>query len=725
MRTVKLINEGWSFRKKEGGKSETINIPHTWNALDGQDGGNDFYRGVCVYSKEIKKPEFPKRGKVYLEFRGVNASAQVRVNNHLCKSHKGGYSTFRGEITEFLNDGINLIEVTVDNTPDPCVYPQNADFTFYGGIYRDVSLITVPESHFDLEYFGTSGIQITPQITGTDAMVTIKTYIRGDYDHVKVTIDGVTSIECGNAGSESEGILKIPKVHLWNGLDDPYLYQAKAELIVNGETVDMVLAKFGCRTFSFDTEQGFFLNGISYPLHGASRHQDFKDVGNAISKDMQEKDVELMLEMGANAVRLAHYQHDQYFYDLCDASGLIVWTEIPYISIHSPKGRENTISQMTELIAQNYNHPSIICWGLSNEITVGGITDDLMENHRILNDLAHHMDAGRVTAMANISKLETEHELVALPDIVSYNLYYGWYMGELQDNARFFDEFHNKYPKLIIGLSEYGADALEQYQSAHPKQGDYSEQYQCIYHEYMLKMFETRPYLWSTFVWNMFDFGSDRREDAGDHGVNHKGLVSFDRKIKKDAFYLYKAWWSKEPFIHLCGSRYKERTEAVTEIKVYTNQQEVSLYQDGKLVERQSGNRVFVFQVPLSGEHQIIAKSGSLTSSIQIKKTDVPNPKYILTQTEINNWLDEIGLETEQGYFSLTDRIGEIRKNPKGKELIDTLLQQQTDVTTTDTMQDMVNRMTLDTVLKHIGAAADKELIKQLNNKLGNIKKTV
>ena len=348
---------------------------------------------------------------------------------------------------------------------------------------------------------------------------------KGNYDAVRVTIDGVGTVETAKGDKRVETVLTIPNVRLWNGLKDPYLYHAKAELLVNGQVVDEVSTRFGCRTYSFDTEKGFILNGEPYPLRGVSRHQDRKGVGNALTKEMHEEDMEMILDIGANTVRLAHYQHDQYFYDLCDEKGLIVWAEIPYITVHMPNGRENTISQMTELIVQNYNHPSIICWGLSNETTLTGVTDDLIENHRLLNNLAHKLDKTRMTTMANLFLLETDSSLLDIPDLVSYNLYYGWYVGEVEDNDAFFDEFHEKYPDKLIGLSEYGADAYHKLQSPNPEKGDYSEQYQCVYHEHMLEMISKRPYLWSTYVWNMFDFESDAREKL-EIWDNHKGLVA-------------------------------------------------------------------------------------------------------------------------------------------------------------------------------------------------------
>lgn len=737
MRITKNFNTEWNFKKGDEA-SVLVTLPHTWNAIDGQDGGNDYFRGTCTYRKKFVKPELNAGDLVYLEFNGVNSSSEVLVNGECCVKHDGGYSSFRVDITNCLQEA-NEIEVKVDNASNDRVYPQRADFTFYGGIYRDVNLIIVPKQHFDLDYYGGPGLKVTPDIKGNDAFVLMEAYFVGDAEKVRFTIEGVDTVVC-----ESDDIvtlhhnkklvsksIKIPNVRLWNGRMDPYLYEAKAELMVREEVIDEVGASFGCRTYSFDPEKGFFLNGSSYPLHGVSRHQDRKGVGNALTHGMHEEDMELILSMGANAIRLAHYQHAQYFYDLCDKHGVIVWAEIPYISTHLPAARENTVSQMKELIVQNYNHPSIICWALSNEISLMGVTDDLLENHQVLNDLAHKMDSSRVTVMANLFMLETDSPLLDIPDIMSYNLYYGWYVGELEDNDKFFDEFHEKYPDRVIGLSEYGADTFYKLQSPNPQKGDYSEQYQALYHEHMLEMFSTRPYLWSTFVWNMFDFAADGREEAGDNGVNHKGLVTFDRKVKKDAFYIYKAWWSKEPFVHLCGSRYVERTEEITEIKVYSNQSKVGLFVDGRKVEEKEGSHIFIFQVPIHGEHHIEAVSGNCRDEIRIRKVEQPNPGYMLKDSAVCNWFEEPGMEVIPGYYSIKDTVGDIKMSPAGAAIVEAMMAQASaamgdmakGVEITEAMQEMTNRFTMEQLLKQGGNSVKTEMIVALNQQLNKIKK--
>lgn len=737
MRRIYNINDNWTFFKE--GAPETVHLPHTWNAVDGQTGPAPYYRGECLYKKEFDRPETDKGEQVYIEFRGVNSSARVLVNGKEAGKHDGGYSTFRINITDKL-EAYNIMEVYADNYPNDRVYPQRADFTFYGGIYRDVYMIITDGVHFDMEDHGGSGFYITPHLCGKDAFVTFEAHITGAADRVTVLVEGVGETELSLAeingtNRAGQGSIKITDVHRWDGVKDPYLYTATATVYKNGKEVDRISDRFGCREYSFDPEKGFFLNGMSYPLHGVSRHQDRAGVGNALTKEMHEDDMEIILSMGANSIRLAHYQHDQYFYDLCDEKGMIVWAEIPYITVHMENGRENSIEQMKELILQNYNHASIICWAISNEITLQGVTDDLMENHRILNELIHKMDPGRVSAMANLFLLETDSPLVTLPDIRGYNLYYGWYVGEVTDNDTWFDDFHAKYPDTVIGLTEYGADSVITLQSPKPEKGDYTESYQAVYHEHMLEMFSERPYLWGTYCWNMFEFAAAGRDEAGDPGKNHKGLVTFDRKQKKDAFYIYKAWWTEEPFIHLCGRRYHDRLEPVTEIKVYSNQKEVTLYVDGKEAGRLKGEHVFRFEVPISGVHRIKASvSGTdITEEMEIAKVSEPNPIYFASKDKVKNWFDEHSEEeVDNGYLSINSTLGEIQAVPEGAAIIERIMESMkrstaggmgADVKISPAMQAMVARQPLKKLLQQGGMDIGSEDVTRLNEALSRIKK--
>ena len=639
MREITKIMKGWEFTGPDG-TTTTVDLPHTWNARDGQDGGNDYWRGTCIYRTRFAAPHFNTASQqVWIQFDGVNASAHVVLNGSPVCNHDGGYSTFRANITELLRDE-NELTVEVDNSKNDRVYPQKADFTFYGGIYRDVSLMVVSKNHFTLDYFGGPGIRITPTVQGADASVQVTTWHDGE---------GEVSIElldaAGNTVATGKGpdiTLTIFNAHLWNGVKDPYLYSCKARLVVNGTVEDETTTRFGVRSFKVDPKKGFFLNGKSYPLHGVSRHQDRKGLGNAITREMHDEDMALIKEIGANTIRLAHYQHDQYFYDLCDEVGMVVWAEIPYISEHMPNGRENTISQMKELIIQNYNHPCIVCWGVSNEITISTKDKkDMLDNHRQLNDLCHEMDKTRLTTLACYAMCGPFNRSAHITDMVSWNLYLGWYVPGFILNDLWMGFFHLCFPNRPFGYSEYGAEGMPNLHSAHPHRGDHTEEYQAKYHEYMLRCFKRHPWMWATHVWNMFDFAADARDQGGEPGMNHKGLVTFDRKTKKDSFYLYKAWWSDEAFVHICSKRFVERTGSTATVKVYSNQSTVALYVNGNKVGEQTGEHVFTFKVPLNGELHIQAVAGDRTDESVIRHVDTPNPEYKLhkTKSKSANWV--------------------------------------------------------------------------------------
>ena len=639
MREITKIMKGWEFTGPDG-TTTTVDLPHTWNARDGQDGGNVYWRGTCIYRTHFAAPQFNTAShQVWIQFDGVNASAHVVLNGSPVCNHDGGYSTFRANITELLRDE-NELTVEVDNSKNDRVYPQKADFTFYGGIYRDVSLMVVSKNHFTLDYFGGPGIRITPTVQGADASVQVTTWHDGE---------GEVSIElldaAGNTVATGKGpdiTLTIFNAHLWNGVKDPYLYSCKARLVVNGTVEDETTTRFGVRSFKVDPKKGFFLNGKSYPLHGVSRHQDRKGLGNAITREMHDEDMALIKEIGANTIRLAHYQHDQYFYDLCDEVGMVVWAEIPYISEHMPNGRENTISQMKELIIQNYNHPCIVCWGVSNEITISTKDKkDMLDNHRQLNDLCHEMDKTRLTTLACYAMCGPFNRSAHITDMVSWNLYLGWYVPGFILNDLWMGFFHLCFPNRPFGYSEYGAEGMPNLHSTHPHRGDHTEEYQAKYHEYMLRCFKRHPWMWATHVWNMFDFAADARDQGGEPGMNHKGLVTFDRKTKKDSFYLYKAWWSDEAFVHICSKRFVERTGSTATVKVYSNQSTVALYVNGNKVGEQTGEHVFTFKVPLNGELHIQAVAGDRTDESVIRHVDTPNPEYKLhkTKSKSANWV--------------------------------------------------------------------------------------
>ena len=636
MRKTELMLDNWIFKGPCG--EETVNLPHTWNAKDGQDGGNNYYRGSCSYSRDFAKPDFAQDQRVYIQFHGVNASAQVILNGTTICTHHNGYSTFRVDITEYLEEN-NHLEVVADNSKNDRVYPQMADFTFYGGIYREVELLFVNQKHFDLDYYGGSGVRVDTDVQGTKGIVKVKTFTSTDEGDVVLTLSDADGNTVATAHS-TDAVMTVENVHLWDGVRDPYLYTLTAQLVCDGTTVDTVTCRVGVRTFYIDADKGFFLNGKHYPMRGVSRHQDFKGIGNAINRSQMEADMDMIREMGATAIRLAHYQHSQYFYDLCDEYGMVVWAEIPYISAHMPAGRENTFLQMQELIVQNYNHPSIVTWGISNEITISSKHKaDMLDNHRALQKFVKQLDPSRPTTLACYAMCHPFHPVSKITDIVAWNLYLGWYVPGLFLNDLFMKFYHWKYPHRPLGYSEYGAEGMPNLHSSKPKRGDHTEEYQAKYHEYMLDCFERHPFLWGTYVWNMFDFAADAREQGGESGMNHKGLVTFDRKIKKDSFYIYKARWSDEKFVHLCGKRYQYRAENISDVTIYSNMDTVSLYNNGKLVATQKGKYAFRFKVNLEQENHLEAVAGEFTDSAVIFRTDSPRPEYKVKKGKSQNWV--------------------------------------------------------------------------------------
>ena len=835
MRTVTKINDNWTFYKDtEGSAPVAVTLPHTWNAVDGQDGGNDYYRGRCRYERELDIAA-PKEGeRIYVEFRGAALSAEVLLNGEKLAEHKGGFSTWRTDLTDHLKAAGNLLTVYVDNSDDLTVYPQKADFTFYGGIYRSVYLIRVPAVHFDLDGHGSNAIRVTPDINLADhkASITVDTWVSGisvnepaDSYYAAITLktadhseiqDGqlnITSVVPLKDGKASTTINLNP-AHLWNGLDDPFLYEAEAKLLTAADAerllapavtdqslsgdiatadvvklaaareaegaesesageaqvdvLDSVSTRFGCRTMEIDAQKGFLLNGRTYQLRGVSRHQDRKGSGNAITVEEMREDLSIIEEIGANFIRLAHYQHAQEFYDLCDEKGFVVWAEIPFITRFVPEGRENTLSQMTELIVQNYNHPCIAVWALSNEITAASpVNEALIENHRSLNNLAHRLDPTRKTALANVFMLETDSPLLEVPDVNAYNLYYGWYVGELDQNDEFFDEWHEKYPDRPIGFSEYGADANPQFQAEHPERSDYTEGYQALYHEHILKMITKRPWLWMTSVWNMFDFAADGRDEGGKKGENQKGLVTFDRKVRKDAFYIYKAYWNKkDAFVHICGSRYVNRESAETEVKAYSNLPSVELFVNGKSAGKltDAGDHTFRWKIALDGEADIVAvgygvpadapsklqaaawdvTAGGIAAAvgtgetfaagaetcrdeIRIRKVESVDTSYCMNgEAPVRNWFDE---DIDPAFFSVEDKFGELMANPDAGKILQGIMAKMTakrgDVAQSTSgnanLMKMMGRMKFSSLLKQGGA--DEQSVKSINRMLQQIKK--
>lgn len=732
MRTITQLTE--ALFAKDGDAPVKVALPHTWNAQDGQDGEDDgaYWRGMGSYHLDLPAPIPGTRQ--YIEFQGANHVATVYCNGREIGTHRGGFSTFRYDLTEAMTEKENILTVEVTNAPSD-VYPQMADFTFFGGLYRPVRLIQVPAAHFDLLKTGTTGLFITPHVAGLVRVDAFPVNAEGCTVRVDLCDASGAVVATGTAPAEAHTVLKLQVAdpHLWNGRIDPYLYTAKATLLDGGDEMDEVTATFGFRSFHVDSNQGFFLNGKSYPLHGVARHQDRLDMGWAITPKEHAEDIALIQEVGANTIRLAHYQHDQVFYDLCDQTGMVIWAEIPFISRFNPSqaAHDNTISQMTELIAQNYNHPSICFWGISNEITIGGETEPLYQNLCELNALCKRLDPSRLTTMAELTMVPMDSEHVYITDVLSYNHYYGWYMGDVSENGPWLDEFHKKNPDRPVGISEYGAECILSWHSAKPENHDYTEEYQAYYHHEMLKTFAQRPYIWSTHVWNMFDFAADARDEGGCKGRNNKGLVTYDRKIKKDAFYVYKAYWTTEPMVHVSGRRFTDRAPGERTVTVYTNLPEVTLLLNGEVVGTQPAvDHAAVFaELPLQdGANTITARAGDVEDTITLNGVAESNPAYVLPKddTKAGNWFVPEGedapgeLEFIEGHFSINDKIGDILAHPVAGKILSEMFDRAGVGTG---MMGMLSGFTLANMLKMAGKNMPASVPFALNDKLNKIAK--
>ena len=730
---------------KDGEAFASVALPHTWNALDGQDGGADYWRGIATYKIDLPNPT--KGMKQYIELQGANHVATVYCNGRELGTHKGGFSTFRYELTPAMKAEGNVLTVVVTN--GVCdVYPQNADFTFYGGLYRDVNFIEVNDAHFDLLLDGTDAVFVTPHNVGKTRVDLFP--VNADGCQIKVALkdaEGNVVGEAATAASEHTHVLiDVKNPHLWQGLADPYLYTAEASIVNGEEVLDTVVVTYGYRSFRVDAETGFYLNGKSLPLHGVARHQDRKDKGWAISKADHEEDIALIKELGANTIRLAHYQHDQYFYDLCDKTGFVLWAEIPFISQFIPtrEAYNNTISQMTELVAQNYNHPAIMFWGISNEILIGDDREDLRQNLRDLNELAKSMDPSRLTTMAQVSMTPMDSEHNYITDVTSYNHNFGWYVGDVEDNGPWLDKFHAMHPDKPLGVSEYGAENILMWHTAEPDNHDYTEEYANHYHQEMLKTFAARPYLWATHQWNCFDFAADARNEGGVKGMNNKGLITYDRKIKKDAFYVYKAWWNPDPMVFVSGCRFVNRGPgAERDVIVYTNCDEVTLVVNGKDVATKAAvDHMIVFEnAVVDGENVISAYSGDVKSN-EVKLNGVAEHDYSYDLPEGNqgaNWFDDpaaiaarAAFKYPKGYYSIKDKLGVLLANPETAAILGDLFAKVMGgagsmmgegMQMGESMKEFMNMMRLSDMLKMMGAGIPAEVKLQLNEALTKIKK--
>ncbi len=754
MRNIISLNENWRFVRKDAGLPaslpgdwQQINLPHTWNAVDGHDGKGAYYRGKCWYAKSFVTPEQPfGKGRVYVEILAAGQQAWVYVNGREVTYHEGGYSIFRADITDFCREKEdNLLVIACSNEEKSSVYPQSADFTFYGGLYRGVNLISVPKTHFDLEYYGGPGIMVTP-VPENDggASFSLSAFVKNGDENFTVlySIYDPEGREVAGAcrPAEAPGVtIYVPDAKKWE-MDDPYLYTVRVLLQRRNEAYDEVLVRAGVRSFACDPDKGFIFNGVQTPLRGVSRHQDQLYKGNALTREDHFADARIIKELGANTIRLAHYQHSQDFYDACDELGFVVWAEIPFISVmnNDPKAHNNCISQLKELIIQNYNHPSICFWGISNEILIGGISEQLVENHKELNALAKELDPTRLTTIAHVSMTPVDGPMHGITDVESYNHYFGWYGGRMEDNGPWLDNFHKAHPEICLGLSEYGCEGIITYHGPNPACKDYSEEYQALYHEHMAKTLAERPWIWSSHVWNMFDFGCAARNEGGVAGRNNKGLVTIDRKTKKDSYYIYKAYWNKEPMVHLCGRRYAQRSGKTTQIKVYSNQPCVTLYLNGEKKGEMGGEKVFVFEVSLkNGFNTIMAQAGSVKDTMTLEKVEKEPAIYVLPEVNaraegVANWFKSVGdldlkapMEFPEGMYSVKDSMEEISKNPKALQIVTEAvkLAMNMEVKPGEGMWNMMKSMNLETMASMAGSMMPEGFVESMNAKLIKIKK--
>ncbi|OMC72501.1 beta-galactosidase [Paenibacillus sp. FSL H7-0326] len=708
MQTINL-NENWLFTKNNFSsyslelinEGELVTLPHSWNNNDGQGESEEYFRGQCWYQRKLDISSENLEKRLYLEIGAAGNIGKVYINGQLAGESRCGYAMFRVALNPYLKVGENLIAIAVDNSFYEDVFPLMADFTFYGGLYREVKILVMEDIHFDVGDHSRDGVYLTSKKMGERAFELgisgkiinesakavegmIKVQLRDQEGNIALE----TSIDI-NVDDAKEFIIieEINNPVLWDGVDHPYLYTASVALIVQGRPYDLRNIEVGFRTIEVTPDRGVLLNGKIIKLKGVSRHQDYAGVGNAVTKAQMEEDMSIIREMGANSIRLAHYQHDDYFYTLCDRSGMLVWAEIPFISIPSSKDPENLNAkeQLEKLIKQAYNHCSIYCWGVQNEITIAVENEQTYETIKKLEAMAKQLDPSRLTAQANIYSVENDSLIHDFTDLAGYNLYYGWYYGEMKDLGERLDDFHRVQPNVPVIVSEYGVDTNPKFHTYSPKVKDYTEEYQLVFHHNVIRTINDRPFVLGGYVWNMFDFGSARRNEGGDRGKNLKGLITLDRKIKKDAYYLYKAYWSKSPFVHLAGRRFMNRHEAFNDIIILSNLSHLKVYKDDILLaEIKTDEPVKMLKavsLSLGGNHitvEGIDQQGTVyTDEMTLYYISETDNNYILVtnveQKHVVNWFEKFDLSNAQevilqdGYYSTFDTVGDLYCNEDAK----------------------------------------------------------
>ena len=638
------INDGWRFvRSDVKGASDAnfidaawtpVTLPHTWNARDGQDGGNDYYRGPGWYRRTLAVSSGDLKKRIFLRFDGAATVTQVFINGKPAGEHRGNFAAFCFEITPLLHAGKdNVIAVRVDNAHNDDIPPFSGDFTIFGGIYRDVHLLRLDPLHITPLDDASPGVYLKQShVDDSSAEVQVTTKLRNDSGKEKPARVIVTMRDdrgrivgrasgdkrvSANSNADVLTTITIPKPHLWDGRNDPYLYTATIEVKEGGSVRDRITQPLGLRYYRIDPNDGLILNGKRYALHGVNRHQDRFNKGWAIGHDEQEEDFSIIEDMGCTGVRLAHFQQADEAYSQCDRRGLGCWAENGLVNhvTPSPAFTESARQQTRELIKQNYNHPSILVWSLFNELEmrqdVNPIESKLVTE---LNQLAHELDSTRLTTCASHKRVQTPE--IWITDVMAFNRYFGWYSGSQTEWAKQLDLLHETRPDRAIGISEYGAGAsILQHQNrptTRPRTGGpwHPEEWQGVVHEAAWRAMKDRPWLWCEFLWVMFDFAADQRKEGDMMGRNDKGLITADRKIRKDAFYFYQANWSDKPVLHITSRRFNPRPMGMSDLKVYSNCETVELFLDGKSLGRKTGDTgVFLWpNVNLSlGEHKVRA----------------------------------------------------------------------------------------------------------------------
>ena len=700
---------------------ESVSLPHTFSR-DGQT-----WKGNAVYRRRVQTD--PRWRHVFLEFEAVDQCCRVLIDGAETGRHQGGYSRFRVPVpADALQKPAFEIAVLVTNTVNEHVSPHFGDFTVCGGIPRPVNLIICEETHFDYLYHGTDGLIVRTRIDPEGrGVLRIEPHTVGAEQGVLalslMNPRGELEISGEYSAKEPFEIIVAAPVR-WDGRNDPALYILEASLTVNGREQDAVRLQTGFRSVEADSS-GLRLNGSPCFLRGVAKHQDRAEVYTAVTAKQIAEDFDLIDEIGANAVRLSHYQHPQAAYDECDRRGILCWAEIPMLKMTEDEAlQENARQQLTELILQNIHHPSVYCWGIQNEIAMFRDAPFMHEKCRELNALAKRLDPDRLTACANLYPVPPESGLNGITDIVGYNYYFGWYYGEFSDYGKYLDAFHTARPGVTVGISEYGADANLKLHSAKPKVKDYSEEYQALYHESVYPHLKARPWLWGSYVWNMFDFSSDRRNEGGTKGINAKGLVTWDRAIRKDAFYYYKAQWSSRLFLHICGKRYAQRAEETVTVKVYTNCPEAELTVNGQTAgtKRNCGNGTILFEnVPLqAGKNILAAVCGDTRDEAELTRVDREPEEYRLPDDgqggNVLNWF--LQGEQKADCFSILNTAQQVMENPAARKVIREALPGLYGILEAGTVIPM--GLTLKSILSR--DTKDPEQIKRINKALQEIR---